>query len=43
MLLGAEGTFLSSGTQVRLGTERVSAFPALEYRFFLGIQVAVLP
>jgi hypothetical protein len=42
MVLGAEGTFLSSGTSIRLGDTRVSAFPALEYRFFVGLQVAVL-
>jgi hypothetical protein len=43
LVLGAEGAFLSSGTSVRVGGDRVSAFPALSYRFFLGIQVSVLP
>jgi hypothetical protein len=43
LVLGAEGSFLSSGTSVRVGEDRVSAFPALSYRFFLGIQVSVLP
>lgn len=43
LVLGAEGTFLSSGTSVRVGGDRVSAFPALSYRFFLGIQVSLLP
>lgn len=42
LVLGAEGMFLSSGTSVRIGGDRASAFPALEYRFFLGIQVALL-
>ncbi len=39
---GAEGIFLSSGTAVRVGETRVSAFPALSYRFFLGIEATVL-
>jgi hypothetical protein len=42
LVLGAEGMFLASGTSVRIGGERASAFPALEYRFFLGIRVSLL-
>jgi hypothetical protein len=42
-VFGAEGTFLSGGTAVRLGESRVSAFPALEYGFSLGLEVALLP
>jgi hypothetical protein len=42
LVLGAEGMFLSSGTSVRIDGNRASAFPALGYRFFLGIQVALL-
>ncbi|HEX4341617.1 MAG TPA: hypothetical protein VH062_37160 [Polyangiaceae bacterium] len=43
LVLGAEGTFLSSGTQIRVDADRISAFPALSYRFFVGIDVTVLP
>ena len=43
LVLGAEGSFLSSGTSIHVGEDRVSAFPALSYRFFLGIQASVLP
>jgi hypothetical protein len=42
VVLGAEGSFLSGGTTIRLEQSRVSAFPALEYRFLLGIEAAVL-
>jgi hypothetical protein len=43
LVLGGEGTFFSGGTSVRRVETRVSAFPALEYRFSLGLEAALLP
>lgn len=43
LVVGADASWLSGATAVRLDDRKIASFPALGYRAFLGVQVTLVP